>query len=532
MENKNFKDLGLSNNVLKAIEKLGFHTPSKIQDKVIPFIMDGFDVIGQAQTGTGKTLAYASSILSKMNKSKGVKAVILTPTRELALQVSKEFDSLNNNDLNVLAIFGGSSLEKQITALKKGVDVVVGTPGRIMDLIDRKVLKIDGLEYFVLDEADEMLNMGFLEDIEYIFKKTNEEKQVLLFSATMPKTILSLAKKYMKSDYQHISIEEVTKTSINVKQTYYLVNDKTRVEALCRVIDAKNPKLTIIFCKTKSSVDGLLTELSKRGYSAEAMHGDIIQSMRIQTLERFKSGSFNILIATDVAARGIHVDNIELVVNYHIPGDTESYVHRIGRTGRANSKGEAISFVSPREVRFIDEVARFAKCDIEKGTLPSINTIINVKYNETVAKSLEAEVDAKAVAYVNELSKEDLVKLSANLLKASVFEKLGSEEDIDLEVNDKRGDRNRGSRDNSSRGTSGTTRVFLTIGKMDNLKRGTLLDFLKKETGINKDSFQNIEILTKFTFMNVRDEDVKLAMKKLTGKKLNNRVIRVERAKK
>ena len=528
MEITSFKSLGLSNNVLKSIEALGYNEPSKIQKEVIPLILNHYDVGGQAQTGTGQTLAYAASILSKMDVSgSNIKAIILTPTRELAMQVSKEFETLNkSNDFEILAVFGGSSLDNQIRALKKGVDIVVGTPGRIMDLIDRKILKIADLEYFILDEADEMLNMGFLEDIEYIFKKTNEEKQVLLFSATMPKGILRLAEKYMKVDYQHVAIEEVSKTSVNVEQSYYLVNEKIRVEALCRIIDAKDPKLTIVFCKTKKDVDSLLTELAKRNYSAEAMHGDIAQSMRIQTLERFKNGSFGILIATDVAARGIHVDNIDLVVNYHVPNDSESYVHRIGRTGRAKSKGEAISFVTSREMRFISDVSRFAKCEIKEAQLPTKEQIITAKYSKIIARANEV-TDAKiASTYLKDLSQEELFKIAASLLQMSVSAEIGSNFDKDLSVLatvEKRRD--------FSVSNGSTTRVFLTIGKMDNLKRGTLLDFLKGETGIRKEAFKNIEILTKFTFMDIDNDAVEQAMKKIHNKKLNNRVIRIEKAK-
>ena len=364
MKEKKFNELGLSSKVEKMIERLGFQAPSKIQSEVIPFIMNGYDVIGQAQTGTGKTLAYAASILSKIDvRDSVVKAIVLTPTRELALQVCEEFESLNQSSkMDVLAVFGGSSIELQIRALKHGIDIVVGTPGRVMDLISRGVLKMDHLEFFVLDEADEMLNMGFLEDIETIFEKTNEDKQVLLFSATMPKTIKTLAERYMKKDYQHVMIEESSKTSINVQQFYYLVSEKMRCEAMCRVIDMRSPKCGIIFCQTKKEVDQLVSQMQLRNYSVEAMHGDITQTMRIQTLERFKAKSFQFLIATDVAARGIHVDDIDCVINYKLPQDIESYVHRIGRTGRANKKGVAISLVTPKELSFLSDIERLAKC--------------------------------------------------------------------------------------------------------------------------------------------------------------------------
>ncbi|MFA5603758.1 MAG: DEAD/DEAH box helicase [Bacilli bacterium] len=526
MNNKKFNELGLSDNVLKSIDKLGFDTPSKIQEAIIPLIMEGNDVIGQAQTGTGKTLAFATSILSKINvKTNFVKAIILTPTRELALQVSEEFQTLNTSSkFDVLAVYGGSSIETQIRSLKKGTDIVVGTPGRVMDLIKRRVLNIQDLEFFVLDEADEMLNMGFLEDIEFIFNKTNANKQVLLFSATMPKAIQKLAEQYMKADYRFISIKADSKTSINVKQYYYLVTEKTRLEALCRVLDLKSAALGIIFCQTKRDVDRLVTELSKRNYNVEAMHGDIAQSMRIQTLERFKMGAFNYLIATDVAARGIHVDNIDCVINYNLPQDVESYIHRIGRTGRANKEGEAITLANPREVRFLNEIERVANCKIGKQELPKSNDIFEAKYQNILNKVTEVidnKEHAEYIKYVTDMNKDDLMKFSAGLLRVMFQKELGSDFNKDLQVVER-----------ISKSNSNSTRVFLTIGKMDNLKRGTLLDFLKDTTKVDKDNFTNIEILTKFTFMDVSNDVVDEVIKKIYNKRLNDRVIRAEKAKK
>ena len=530
--NNNFKDLGLSSSVLKSIDTLGFTKPSKIQEELIPVIMDGYDVIGQAQTGTGKTLAYAASVLSKIDvKTNLIRAIVLTPTRELALQVSEEFETLNKSSkFNILPVFGGSSIELQLRALKRGVDIVVGTPGRVMDLMRRKALNIEALEFFVLDEADEMLNMGFLEDIEEIFKQTNKDKQVLLLSATMPKEIERIAKKYMKPDYQHIEIEAKTKTAANVKQYYYVVNEKIRNEAICRVIDLKDTKRIIIFCQTKMQCDNLLKELSVRNYSAEVMHGDIMQSMRIQTLDRFKNDAFNILIATDVAARGIHVDNIDLVINYNLPQDFESYVHRIGRTGRADAVGEAISFVSGREMGFFNGLAKFTKSTIEKCELPNKEDIIKNKYVKTLSNAHEVIKNKEyeeALEYVRDFNRDDLIKVAAALLKVSVNEKIGSDFNKDLTLKD---DRNNG-RSRSRNTNPNSTRVFLTIGKLDNLKKGTLLDFMKKETGIDKDCFNNIEILTKFTFLDVSTKEVNTFMKKIHNKVLNDRTIRAEVAK-
>lgn len=524
MNKETFEALGLHKKVLKSIDMIGFTTPSKIQKEIIPFILGGYDVIGKAQTGTGKTLAYAASILSKTDISTNVvKALILVPTRELALQVSEEFESLNRSkDFDILAVYGGSSLELQIKALKKGVDIVVGTPGRIMDLINRKVLKLENLETFVLDEADEMLNMGFQEDIEYIFHRTPEFKQVLLLSATMPDAILLLAQKYMKEDYQYIAIEEVSKTSIHVEQFYYLVNDKMRIEAMCRVLDGKDPDSAIIFCQTKRECDQLLTELLSRNYSADVMHGDIAQNMRIEVLNRFKQKSFRYLIATDVASRGIHVDHIDLVVNYNVPQDIESYIHRVGRTGRAGSRGEAISFVTPREVGFLEDVMKVAKCSILPKDLPSMEEVYQNKYQKLILEANQCTDYDDCIMFVRDMNKEQLLRFSASLLKITACKEIGADFEKEIKIK----------KDRRDLVSKNATRIFLTVGKIDGLKKGSLLDFLKDQTKIRKENFRNIDILNKFTFVDVDNKVVDKFLKEIKNKKFKGRIIRAEKSSK
>ena len=523
--NEKFKNLGLSEKVLKSINDLNFETPSDIQEQMIPLIMKGIDLIGQAETGTGKTLAYAASILSKMDVTTNVvKAIILTPTRELALQVCEEFDTLNTSSkFDIVPVYGGSSIENQIRDLKRGADVVVGTPGRICDLIRRGKLNINSLEFFVLDEADEMLDMGFLEDIETVFKETNRNKQVLMLSATMPEQIKKLATNYMKKDYQHIVIKSETRTSKNVKQFYYLANERSRVEVLCRVLDIKNTKRTIIFCQTKKECDELLMDLSVRGYNAEAMHGDIMQSMRIKTLDRFKKGAFNFLIATDVAARGIHVDDIDLVINYKLPQEFETYIHRIGRTGRAGSVGEAISLVNAKELRTLKMIEKFVNSEIVEQKMPTKELIIETKYQLLIeeASKVNKEELENAYRYVRDLNKGDLMNLSAALLKMTVEKQIGSNLNKDVNYQEEQ----------VKHVKSGYTRVFITIGKKDGLKKGSLLDFIKAETNMKKDYFKNIEVLSTFTFIDVDDSAVEEFAKKIKGKKFNNRIIRIEKAK-
>lgn len=521
-----FKKLGLSSEVLKSIERLGYDAPSRIQEKMIPLILEGYDLIGQAQTGTGKTLAYAASILSKINiNTNVVKCIILVPTRELAVQVAEEFNTLNvSKKFDILAVYGGSSIGKQMTALEHGVDIVVGTPGRILDLIKRKKLNINHLEVFILDEADEMLDMGFLEDIESVFKSTNEEKQVLMLSATMPKDIKKLATNYMKKDYQHILIESNTKTAENVNHFYYLVNEKSRTEALCRVLDLKDSKRTIIFCQTKKECDELLDDLSIRKYNVEVMHGDIIQEMRIKTLDRFKRNAFNILIATDVAARGIHVDDIDLVINYRLPEDFETYVHRIGRTGRVNNHGEAINFVNQKDLRKITEIEKFINCKIVKNELPTKEEIENSRYEAKLQEVFHLSrtgYHESSFSYIRDLSKGDLMNLAATLLRMEVNRDIGSNFDKKIEVVEQRG--------NSVQ--KGTTRLFLTIGKKDKINKNSLIDYIKETANIDKKSLRNIEVLESFTFIDVDEEKTDKFIKHINNKKLKDRIIRIEKAK-
>lgn len=529
-----FKELGLNDDILKSIEKLGYTSPSKIQTGIIPLILEGNDCLGQAQTGTGKTLAYAASILSLMNNSSTVQALILTPTRELALQVSEEFDGLDKYSTSkVLAVYGGTPIDTQIRALKRGVNIVVGTPGRVMDLIKRRLLKLDNLRFFVLDEADEMLDMGFEEDIKSIFEGTKEEKQVLLFSATMPSKIKAISKKYMRPNFKIVSIEEKSKTSINVTQNYCIVDAKSKNEALFRILDYKEPKLSIIFCNTKKDVDDLLSEMTLRKYSAEAMHGDVTQAMRIKTLDRFKKGSFTYLIATDVAARGIHVENIDLIINYRLPQDVESYIHRIGRTGRASSTGEAISLISSRDIRAIKLIEDTASCTINKMSIPTKEDILAVKkgdIDKNIQEYIQEGNNLEYLESIKELNKEQLLSLCSTLLKKVATKNLGSDFGINVSSPNIKEERNNRSRKSNSR--NGFTRVFITAGSIDKINRGSLIHFLKDYSKIREEDIADIEIMQKFTFASINEKVVDKVIATTYNKKLDKRVIRIEKANK
>ena len=509
MENKKFCDLGLKENVLKAIDDMGFEEPSKIQAEVIPVLLEGNDVIGQAQTGTGKTLAFGAPILSSLVKIEGkINSIILTPTRELAIQVNDELNRIaKHTKVRLLPVYGGQPIERQITALRRGVDIVVGTPGRVMDLMRRKILDLSNINFLVLDEADEMLNMGFIEDIEEIISNCSKERQTMLFSATMPSEIKKLAKRYMKEDTKHISIVKNEMTVSTVQQFYYEIKHKDRFESLCRILDAEEPSTAIIFCKTKRGVDELVEAMQSRGYNVEGMHGDMNQNQRMNTLRKFKEGNLDFLTATDVAARGIDVENVTHVINYDLPQDTESYVHRIGRTGRAKKEGTAYTLVTAREYTTLKQIERATKGKIKRKEIPTIDEIFLSKYKSiltNVKETLENEDYKKFVPLAAELDEEfNLVDVAAALL-SMVYNK---------EVSYDYTENNIGS-------TSNITRLFLTVGRMDKLNPRQLVDFFHDTANVRKDDIGDIDILEKFSFVNVSEGAADSIIKHCNGKNI------------
>ncbi len=372
-----FSDLGLSDSVLKGLKAVGYETPSAIQAATIPVLLEGRDVVGLAQTGTGKTAAFALPILSRLDMSqKTPQALVLAPTRELALQVCEAFESYASamRGVHVLPVYGGQGYGVQLSALRRGVHIVVGTPGRIMDHLEKGTLDLSQLKYLVLDEADEMLKMGFAEDVETILADTPEDKQVALFSATMPAQIRRISKKYLH-DPEEITVKNKTTTSANTTQRYLMVSYPQKVDALTRILEVENFEGMIVFTRTKNETETLAEKLRARGYAAAAINGDVQQAQRERTVEQLKSGKLDILVATDVAARGLDVERISHVVNYDIPIDTESYVHRIGRTGRAGRSGAAISFVTPRERRLLTAIEKATRQPLTQMQLPSVEDV-------------------------------------------------------------------------------------------------------------------------------------------------------------
>jgi ATP-dependent RNA helicase DeaD len=411
-----FAQLDLSQEIQKAVSSLGYEETTPIQSVAIPVVLSGKDVIGQAMTGSGKTAAFVIPMLEKIQvNSKQVQGLIMCPTRELAIQVSLEVGKIGKffHGLHAVPVYGGQPIDRQIKALRQGASIVIGTPGRILDHISRKTINFSQVKMVVLDEADEMLNMGFRDDIEEILRKTPSERQTLLFSATMPAPILQLAKKYQR-DPEIIRAAHDKVTVPSIEQFYYEVRSQEKMDVLANILDMHNPKLSIVFCNTKRKVDDVAYDLKARGYGAEAIHGDMSQQKRTRVMDRFRKGTVDILVATDVAARGIDVANIEAIFNYDVPQDEESYVHRIGRTGRAGKTGKAFSLVSGRDMYKFRDIKRYTKANIIKGDNPSMKNVEEAKGN-LIIDSIKKQISEKnldlQVQMVESMLKQDYTSL-------------------------------------------------------------------------------------------------------------------------
>ncbi|MEW6600459.1 MAG: DEAD/DEAH box helicase [Nitrospirota bacterium] len=509
-----FEELGLSEETLKVLKRKGYEKPTPIQIKTIPVILaGGKDIVGQAQTGTGKTAAFGLPIIETLHGKAGkVQALVLTPTRELAIQVAEEINSLKGSrKLSVVPIYGGQSIDQQLRSLKKGVDIVVGTPGRIIDHLSRRSLKLDSISYLVLDEADEMLNMGFIDEVKEIIEKTNPAKRTMLFSATMPKEIMRIAEKYM-GDYDVFEIQKGQLTVSLTDQIYFEVSHSDKFEALCRIIDMEEEFYGLIFCRTKADVDAVSTHLMERGYDADGLHGDLSQAQREKILNKFKKRMITILVATDVAARGIDVHDLTHVINYALPQDPESYVHRIGRTGRAGKEGTAITFITPEEYRKLQYIKKSAKTDIRKARLPKVKDVIN-------AKKLRIKSDLAEI--VESHLEEDYLEMSRELLEGYPAEQIVSallqysfQEELDAgsytEIEDVVVD------------TKGTTRLFVAQGKKDGLTPIKLIGFIQDKCGIRKEKIKQIQILDKFSFVTLPFNEAEALLSHFKKRKKGN----------
>jgi len=524
-----FKSLGLSNTTISALKDKGFEEPTPIQEATIPLLLQGeFDVVGQAQTGTGKTAAFGLPIIEKINNnSRAVQTLVLVPTRELALQVSEELNSLKGKKkLNIVPIYGGQSMEQQISKLKRGIDIVVGTPGRVLDHIKRKRLKLQNISYLVLDEADEMLNMGFIEDIEKILESANPDRKTLLFSATMPKEIIAIAKNYMR-EYQVVKVTKQQLTTNLTEQIYFQVNESDKFEALCRIIDIESEFYGLVFCRTKNDVGRIAGQLIDRGYDADGMHGDISQYQREEVLNKFRKQRINVLVATDVAARGMDIKNLTHVINYALPQDSDSYVHRIGRTGRAGKEGTAITFVTPSEFKKITRIQKAVKSDIRLEKIPRIREIVRAKrarIKRDIFTLVNEEIDDSYIKMANDLLEEnDSERVLAALLKYAFHKQLDTSnysEIGQLKTNNV-----------ITVDQKGKTRLFIALGKEDGMSEKKLVRFIKTGTTIRREKINNIRLFDEYSFVTVPFKEAEIILKMFGGKKNPGQRPIIERAK-
>lgn len=553
METIKFEELNLSEELLKAIVDMGFEEATPIQSQSIEVIRSGRDVIGQSQTGTGKTAAFGIPCLEKIDvNSKKLQAVILCPTRELAIQVCEEFRKLikYKENIKVIPIYGGQPIDRQIMALRKGAQIIIGTPGRVMDHMGRNTLKMDNVKMVILDEADEMLDMGFREDIETILKKVPLDRQTVMFSATMSKAILQLTKEFQNNP-EHIKVVRRELTVPSVEQVYFEVREKTKLEALCRVIDMQNPDLSIIFCNTKRRVDEVVEQLQGRGYFAEGLHGDLKQTQRDIVMKKFRNKTIEILVATDVAARGIDVENIDIVFNFDLPQDEEYYVHRIGRTGRAGKSGKAYTFVVGKEIYKLRDIMQYTKSKINQQKIPTASDIEEIKSKQFTDKLKLVIEEGHLTKYVNmveDMITEDFstLDIAAALIKMTLSDQSG--DDINFEENlfeetrrssssypKKTDSRYKGSEDRYKRENSNDSdmvRLFINIGKKNKVRTKDILGALAGESGVPGKVFGSIDIFDEFTFVDVPNEYVKDILTGMKDKKLKGTKVNIERAKK
>lgn len=522
MENLRFEELNLSKEIQKAITEMGFEEATPIQSQSIPHLLAGRDVLGQAQTGTGKTAAFGIPVLEMVDPhSRNLQAAIVCPTRELAIQVAEELKKLAKykRGIEILPVYGGQPIDRQFIALKRGVQIMIGTPGRIMDHMKRRTLKMEGVKMVVLDEADEMLDMGFRDDIEEILRQTPKDRQTILFSATMPRAILELTKRYQNNPMT-IKLVHKEMTVPKIEQVYFEVKEHAKAEVFCRLIDAYNLKLSLAFCNTKKKVDELVETLKARGYQAEGLHGDLSQYQRDRVMARFRKGTVEILVATDVAARGIDVEDIEAVFNYDVPQDDENYIHRIGRTGRAGRAGRAFTFVVGRDIYKIKDIQKYTHAKIKLEKVPSLSDVAEVKTNilmEKIKKIIDEGNLAKYESLVERVIDEDCTSLdvAAALLKLTMDEK--PKEERQQETDDEL--KETGAKD-------GMVRFFINIGNQQNIQIKDIVGAIAGETGIPGKAIGAVDVFDAYTFVEVPKEfakDVQRGMKdaKIKGKRVN-----------
>ncbi len=523
-----FEALGLGDEILKAVNDMGFETPSEVQEKAIPILLnEDTDIVALAQTGTGKTAAFGFPLIEKIDvKSRITQGLILSPTRELCLQITNELKNYSKyiSGLNVVAIYGGASITEQAKQIKRGAQIIVATPGRMQDMINRKMVNISDIGFCVLDEADEMLNMGFYEDINAILSHTPEHKNTWLFSATMPKEVATIAKRFMDSP-KEITVGHKNTGSKNVSHEYYVVNSRDRYAALKRLADANPDIFSVIFCRTKRDTQKVAENLIGDGYNAAALHGDLSQNQRDLVMKSFRNRQIQMLVATDVAARGIDVDDVTHVINYQLPDEIETYTHRSGRTGRAGKSGVSMVIVSKSEIRKIKSVERIIKKEFEKKEIPSGEEICQVQLFHLASDIGKAEINHEIDSYLPSIhevldgfSKEELIKKFFSVEFSRFHNYYKNARDLNVT-----------GRDNErSSGGDGTTRYFINVGEKDGFDWMTLKDFLKEVLELGSDSLSRVDVKESFSFFNTTSEYQERVLSIFEDFRMEGRKVNVE----
>lgn len=533
-----FEELGLKPEILKAILEIGFLEPTAIQQKTIPHLLKTKqDLIALAQTGSGKTAAFGLPVLNQIDgDSKKTQSLVLCPTRELAIQIANDFNSFTkySKKLDVVPVYGGASIETQIKALNKGAQIVVGTPGRVVDLIKRKKLKLEDIEWVVLDEADEMLNMGFKDDLDFILSHTPDQRQTLLFSATMSKEVLRISNNYMNNP-EEISSGKRNQGADKVEHFYFVVNGRDKYLALKRIADINPDIYAIIFCRTKRETQEISDQLMADGYNADCLHGDLSQAQRDAVMGRYRKKNLQMLVATDVAARGLDVNEITHVINYNIPDDLETYTHRSGRTGRAGKAGISMAIIGPRDINKIKQLERILGKTFTKAEVPAGDAVIEKQLMAFIEKVKATEVDEKQIepfinnisAEFEDLSREDLIKKFVSLEFNKFLEYYKNS--ADLNQNAKAG-RERDNKDRGDRRRGGDfNKLFLNIGEKDNLNAGTLLGWINGLQSVpNGIEFGKIDVQRSFTFMEVESQHEQTILSALNGSEFDGRKVVAE----
>ncbi|MDB4402789.1 DEAD/DEAH box helicase [Algibacter sp.] len=534
-----FQDLGLNDNLLQAITDLGFTKPSEVQEKAIPILLESeTDLVALAQTGTGKTAAFGFPMLEKIDiNSRTTQGLILSPTRELCLQITNEMKLYGKycKGLNVVAVYGGSSITDQARDIKRGAQIIVATPGRMKDMIKRRLVDISKIQYSVLDEADEMLNMGFKEDITDILSHTPDDKNTWLFSATMPREVATIAKKFMNNP-QEITVGNKNESTSQVSHEYYLVNARDRYQALKRLSDANPDIFSVVFCRTKRDTQKVAENLIEDGYNAGALHGDLSQNQRDMVMKSFRNKQIQMLVATDVAARGIDVDDITHVINYQLPDEPEIYTHRSGRTGRAGKTGISMVIVSKSEVRKIKSIERIIKKQFEKKEIPDGADICEVQLMSLANKIHNTEINHeidKHLTSINELfadtEKDELIKKFFSVEFTRFYNYYNKSKNLNIaEGSYDRDGGHEGGRDFSRGGKNDSTRYFINVGGKDGFDWMKLKDFLKEQLGLGRDDVFKVETKESFSFFNTENEVKEKVLAHFTDFKYEGRFVNVE----